>query len=468
MTLTPLALPNSHRGHRTVRVALAAAISWMAVGAHAAPAGGLSDEVHRIIGSSQASKAPGCAAGLYQDGKAVLETAAGYADIAGGKPLTPDTQFYAASLSKQFTALTAIRLVEAGRLDLDQDIRRYIPRFPDYGTPVTARMLMHHSSGLRDWLHLARFAGTAAASLDKRSALELVLRQRAPNFEPGTRYLYSNSGYLLLAEIVERVSGEPFARHAERTLLRPLGMANSFFMDGTKPESPTLAHGYVGADGTYRLRDNYPRISGSGGLITTLADLARFEAALAGESVVVTPFARKLLLEPGLLKGSVPAVDAGKGLVYGGGVAVGRPDGRLVVRHGGSADGFTNLYVRYPEQGRAIILLCNQGGLELDVKASAIDAAASPETQTYLFRSGEQRTYHVPEVDRYYQVVAGDRAIEVSIGESAESFGTARTYTLQGAEYLSGTYALSFAEGGRVLTISSSRATGLRGTEVDR
>lgn len=469
-----ISTPFAFRRITSRAAALAAAASILAIGAQGSAAAAdpsLAEQVRRIIDSPVASKGPGCVAGVFQDGKPVLETAAGYADIAQGRPLSSATQFYAASLSKQFTALAAIRLAEQGKLDLDSSIRRYIPEFPDYGAAITPRMLMHHSSGLRDWLHLATLSGTTASNLDKNAALALVLRQRAPNFEPGTRYLYSNSGYLLLAEIVERVSGEPFPRHLERTLLRPLGMTSSFFMDGKRPEGPLMAHGYVERGGAYQFRDNYPRISGSGGLITTLSDLGRFEAAMAGGGAIVTPFARKLLLEPGMLAGGVPAVDGAKGLVYGGGVAVGRPEGRLIVRHGGSADGFTNLYVRYPEQQRATILLCNQGGLELDPKARAIDAAAfaEPDANAYVPATGEQRTYYLPDVARYYRVVGGEGEISVSIGTASDQFAAPpRQYALSdGSDYRSGQYSIRLLDGGRSLVISSPRASGVKGTEVN-
>ncbi|WP_324751146.1 serine hydrolase domain-containing protein [Sphingomonas sp. LY54] len=454
---------------------LAAAVSGLALCAQAVGAAPtappLDEQVRRIIDSPAASKAPGCVVGLFQDGKAVTQVAAGHADVANGKPLSADTQFYAASLSKQFTALAAIRLAEQGRLDLDADIRRYIPEFPDYGTAVTARMLMHHSAGLRDWLHLARFAGTSAASLDKKAALDLVLRQSAPNYEPGTRYLYSNSGYLVLAEIVERVAGEPFPRHLERTLLRPLGMTNSFFMDGKRPESALLAHGYVGRAGKYQFRNNYPTISGSGGLITSLADLAKFEAAMAGDSAVISSAARKLRLQPGLLTGGVPATDPAKGLTYAGGVTVGRPDGQLMVRHGGSADGFTGLYVRYPEERRATILLCNQGGLDLDAKARAIDAARGDAAPgAHVLANGEQRTYYLPEVARYYRVEAGEGEIQVGNSATADQFdGSPQRYALSDeGDYRSGQYSVRFLDKGRTLVLSSGRASGVRGSEVGR
>lgn len=467
--------PFAFRKRAARSATLAAAASILLVSGHgsaaAAADASLSEQVRRIIESPTGSKGPGCVVGVFQDGKPVIETAAGHADIARGRLLSSATQFYAASLSKQFTALAAIRLAEQGRLDLDASIRSYIREFPDYGAAITARMLMHHSSGLRDWLHLATLSGSSASNLDRNAALTLVIRQGAPNFEPGTRYLYSNSGYLVLAEIVERVSGEPFPRHLERTLLRPLGMTSSFFMDGKKPESPSLAHGYVERGGEYQFRDNYPRISGSGGLITTLSDLARFEAAMVGDGAIVTPFARRLLLEPGMLAGGIPAVDGAKGLVYGGGVAVGRPDGRLVVRHGGSADGFTNLYVRYPEQRRATILLCNQGGLELDPKASAIEAAAfaDPEADLHRLASGEQRIYYLPDVERYYRVIGGDREISVSIGGAPDQFrAPPRRYALSdGSYYRSGQYSIRFLDDGRSLVVSSTRASGIKGAEVN-
>lgn len=174
-------------------------------------------------------------------------------------PLDGDTLIYAASISKQFTALAAATLATQGKIDLDADIRTYLPELPHYEIPVTTRMLMHHTSGIRDSLTLLFLAGfTGLEGVTKARALDLLLRQKATNFTPGTDWNYSNGGYLLLAEIVERVSGKPFADYVGTAILKPLGMKSSFFMSDAAPtgKSRTDTGPKTGAS---LIRDTYPR-----------------------------------------------------------------------------------------------------------------------------------------------------------------------------------------------------------------
>ena len=146
----------------------------------------------------------------------------GMADLEHDAPITPDSVFYAGSVSKQFTAMAAALAIRQGRLGADDDVRKYVPELPDYGRPITIRHLLHHTSGLRDVNTLMVLAGRRDEdAFDNEAVLRIVSRQKALNFLPGDEYLYSNSGYAMLALAVERATGVPFAAFADANIFEP-------------------------------------------------------------------------------------------------------------------------------------------------------------------------------------------------------------------------------------------------------
>ncbi|RJF85956.1 serine hydrolase domain-containing protein [Sphingomonas cavernae] len=330
-------------------------------------------KVKEIISDPKALAAPGCAVGAFRDGKTIFTAVAGAADIASGKPINGDTLFYAASISKQFTALAAAKLVEQGKLGLDDDVRKYLPELPQYEAPVTVRMLMLHTAGIRDSLELIRLSGIeSAADTDKDTALRLLFGQKSTNYASGTAYTYSNGGYLLLAEIVERVAGMPFADYARKAILQPLGMKRSFFMNDAGPTGANIAHGYVPVGDGFEIRDTYPRFSGSGGLMITINDLARYERDLAAGHKVWTASVRKIMLTPGTLTNGRPVLVEPTKLAYGGGLLIGPRNGQNFVMHTGGAEGFRNIYARLPDRQLAVAVFCNRGDWASEKKADAI------------------------------------------------------------------------------------------------
>ena len=149
---------------------------------------------------------PGCSLGIVREGRLIYERGYGMANLEHDMPIMPDTVFRIASVSKQFTAMSLLLLEQDGVLSLDDDIRKYLPDMPDYGRPISIRHLVQHSSGIRDYEGITTLLGIAYEdTYIKQEVLDLLARQKALNFAPGERYLYSNSGYLLLGEIVERV-----------------------------------------------------------------------------------------------------------------------------------------------------------------------------------------------------------------------------------------------------------------------
>src|SRR5687768_13130604 len=177
--------------------------------------------------------APGCAAAVSLNGDVVFEKAFGLADLEHNVQNTTQTIFESGSVAKQFTAAALVLLQQDGKLSLDDPVRKHIPELPDYGSPLTIRHLLNHTSGLRDWGELAAIAGWPRTSRvhTHEHVLDILSRQTALNFPTGTQYSYSNSGYNLAAIIVSRVSGKPFAEFSRERIFAPLDMTRTSWRD---------------------------------------------------------------------------------------------------------------------------------------------------------------------------------------------------------------------------------------------
>jgi CubicO group peptidase (beta-lactamase class C family) len=296
---------------------------------------------------------PGCAAGVVQNGRLVHERGYGSANLDYGIPLTPRSVFYLASLSKQFTAASVVLAARQGALSLDDDVHRWIPELPDYGAPITVRELLHHTSGLRDFFTLLGLAGTPYQNAFARGELlALVARQRALNFPPGSDFLYSNSGYLVLAEIVRRATGKSLPAFAEANIFRPLGMRNTHFHDDAGAVVPDRVIGYDRDSSDFRI-DHYFNFQevGDGGLYSTVEDLARWDAVFYGASFGGPGFVDQML-ERGVLTN-------GDTIPYALGLQHGTYRGAHTVTHGGSLAGFRTILLRVPDERFSAIVLCN-------------------------------------------------------------------------------------------------------------
>jgi len=332
-------------------------------------------DVAGLINPQREAAAPGCVAGAFRRGEVIAEGASGAADLSKGEALTPETRLYAGSVSKQFTALALAKLVEAGRVSLDDEVQTYVPEVPPYASKVTLRMLLHHVSGVRDSLDLLALAGVETSRTPMQDALRLLYLQSRSNFTPGTHYSYSNGGYLLLAEVIERVSGMPFQDFMRQTVLDPLGMTRSFFL-ATLPAPGLMAHGYVPSPSGFVVRDTYPDFGGSGGLVTTLDDMAKYDRDVVVQKKVFTPAVEKILTEPGRYNDGTIVTPPGTEEAYAGGVMIGLHRGLNVIEHGGAAEGFLAHYIRVPERGLEVVVLCNRGDVRPAVIADRLIEAA--------------------------------------------------------------------------------------------
>ncbi|HEY0035925.1 MAG TPA: serine hydrolase domain-containing protein [Longimicrobium sp.] len=314
---------------------------------------GQAARVDSLFARYAASNAPGCAVGVAENGRTVLARAYGMANLEHDVPNTPETVFEAGSVSKQFTAAAVVLLAARGRLSLDDDVRRHVPEVPDYGRTITLRHLLNHTSGLRDWGAVQEIAGSPRGTRTYSHAhvLDIVGRQRSLNFAPGTEYSYSNTGYNLLAVIVERVSGVSFAEFSRREIFAPLGMTRTEWRDDYTRVVKGRAVAYEARGGAYHQQMPFENVHGNGGLLTTVGDLLAWNQALATDRF---PGLRAEMERQGVLEG-------GRRTEYALGLRVAPYRGLPEVSHSGATAGYRAYLTRFPAQDVSIALLCNRG-----------------------------------------------------------------------------------------------------------
>jgi CubicO group peptidase (beta-lactamase class C family) len=326
---------------------------------------------------------PGCAVGVVQNGRTVFAKGYGLANLDWGIPLSPSTVFDIGSVSKQFTA-TAIALLDIdGVLSIDDDVRQWIPELPAYQRPITIRHLLNHTSGIRDYLTLMTLAGTDFDNVfDEFDGVGLITRQKALNFEPGSEHLYSNSGYLLLANIVRRAAGQSLREFLEERVFDPLGMAHTSIWDDNTEILHERATGYGGTSGDWTIDHAWNfQMGGDGQVITSVEDLARWDANFY-DHLVGGPALFDRLHTRGVLT-SGDKIDYALGLVVDEYRGLGR------VQHGGAWAGFRAMLTRFPEQHTSVIIECNRGDARTGAYANAVADAVLVEQFPTAEEGGE-------------------------------------------------------------------------------
>src|ERR1700722_15329921 len=237
----------------------------------------LSAQVDKVFEKWDHTDTPGCALGVYKDGQIVYEHGYGMANLNDDVSITPETVFHVASMSKQFTGASILLLAQQGKLSLDDDVHKYIPELPDFGERITLRHLLHHTSGLRDQWSLLGLAGWRYLQelITDGDVMAVLARQRALNFKPGEKYMYSNSGFTLLAIIVKRVSGLSLREFTTRNIFEPLGMTHTHFRDDHEEVIKHDALGYEQDDKAKPFRMSLTNFdtAGATSLHTTVEDL---------------------------------------------------------------------------------------------------------------------------------------------------------------------------------------------------
>lgn len=298
------------------------------------------------------STTPGCAVGVGKDGSAVFSKGYGMADLEHGVPITPRTMFNMASVSKQFTALTVLMLAKENKLALNDSVRKYVPELPPYADKITIYHLLTHTSGLRDYLTLGELAGLPAneTAYSDDIVLRMLLRQQGLNFAPGTRNLYSNSGYVLLAIIVGRVAGKPLNEVARAQIFGPLGMSDTLFQPDHTGLIKNQAFGYDLRKGAWHAFNSRLDLVGDGGVYSSVDDMfhwmGNFDAPKVGADAL------SAMETPARLAG-------GKTVGYGMGLTLSAYRGLKVVEHFGALAGYRAEDMWFPAEKLSVVVLCN-------------------------------------------------------------------------------------------------------------
>lgn len=339
--------------HWTLLAVAGTLLSTLPSPAQAQTAADAATTVDEIFAAWNGDSSAGCAVGVTRHGETVLERAYGMSDLEHGIPNDPETIFEGGSVSKQFTAAAVVLLALDGVLSLEDDIRTYVPELPDYGTPITLHHLMTHTSGLRDWGSVAAISGWGRGerSHDHDDVVDILSRQTALNFEPGHEYSYSNSGYNLLAIVVDRVSESSFADFSRDRIFEPLGMTSTQWRANYRQIVPGRSTAYRRTGAGWEIDRPIEYVHGNGGILTTVGDLGRWNQALEDGGPWGDHFL-ELMHTQGTL-------NDGSRIAYAGGLMVGELGGVASVTHTGSTAGYRAFLGRYPEQGLSVAMLCN-------------------------------------------------------------------------------------------------------------
>ena len=306
----------------------------------------------KTIAQYEASN-PGCQVSVLRNGKVIYSKAVGLADLERKVPLTTESIIEAGSVSKQFTAAAILLLEQQGKLSLEDDVRKYVPELPNYGTPIKLHHLMHHTSGLRDWGAVAALTGWSRGTkfYANEDALEIIVRQKQLNNVPGDEFIYSNSNYNLFATIVERVSGLNLAEYTKKYIFEPAGMTHTEWRDKPNRIVANRSIAYSKENGDYVTNMPNEYVYGNGGLLTTTEDLLKWSTFYQQGKMGTSSLLSKQLQ-------TVP-LNNGEPNKYGAGLFIGKVRGWDNISHGGATAGYRAYLETFPDLKLTIAVLSN-------------------------------------------------------------------------------------------------------------
>jgi len=339
----------------------------------------LSVRIDRLFAAWNRPDSPGAAVLIVRDGQVLHRRGYGQAQLEHAAPITPDTVFHSASVSKQFTAFAVHLLAQDGKLSLDDELRKHVPELQVAGPPITLRHLLHHTSGLRDQWNLLLLAGLRMDDhIGEGDIQSLLFQQRALNFMPGDEELYCNSGYTLLALVVQRVSGQRFAAFMKQRVFDPLGMQHTHVHDDYGTLTPGRASSYSrGREGWRGVALSYSNV-GATSVFTTVDDLALWSRNF-DDARVGGPAVQAAMLQRGRL-------NSGREINYASGLVLATFRGQPVIEHGGVDAGFRAHVLRLPRQRLTVLLLgnasdINSGQLTRRAAEAALGDQLPPEAE---------------------------------------------------------------------------------------
>jgi CubicO group peptidase (beta-lactamase class C family) len=358
---------------------LAAIGCWLAAAACRAPdrpswTKALDARIDNLASAGQ----PGLAVLVVDRGRVAFERSAGVADLRSKRPIRRTTNFRLASVSKPFTAAAVMLLVRDGRLGYDDRLTDLFPGFPEYGRAITVRQLLNHTSGLPDYEDLMPPADPSlpveTVQIRDGEVLDLLQAQTAGKFEPGTRWAYSNSGYVLLGLVVERASGRRFSAFLKERIFEPLGMAATVAHEPGRDDIAERAYGHTFEGGGWRETDQSPTSAtlGDGGIYSSVADLLKWDEALRRHALLSEAEMRPALSPAPVTEGWRDDVD-GKPVSYGFGWYLNGWQGRARMWLMGETRGFRTAIMRFTGDDLTVIVLGNRA--DLDARGLALRAA---------------------------------------------------------------------------------------------
>jgi CubicO group peptidase (beta-lactamase class C family) len=311
-------------------------------------------KVDQIFAAYDQADSPGCALGVIRDGNFIYRKGYGMGSLELHVPISSESVFYMGSVSKQFTAASVVLAAEQGFLALDDDVRKYIPELPDYGQVITLRQMLHHTSGLRDFLTLLDLSGRRGEDVHTRAEMiELIARQKALNNAPGDEWIYSNTNYFLLGEVVQRATKKSLAQFAAENIFQPLGMVHTRFYDDHTLVMPGRVPAYANGDSGKFVVDwstNFDTV-GAGGLMSSVDDLLLWDRNFYENRLGKGAFLKEMQTR-GVLNN-------GKETDYALGLELSTYRGLPIVEHNGALFGYRAEILRFPEQRFTVVCLCN-------------------------------------------------------------------------------------------------------------
>ncbi len=324
-----------------------------------------SSQIDTVFASLKSLNAPGAAVLVVRNGKPVFRQGYGVTDLRSLHPIDPKTNFRLASFTKQFTAMCIMLLAHEGKLGFDDHLTQIFPEFPAYGKSITIRNLLNHTSGLPDYedILMKQYPNTPPEKIPQildAGVLKLMERQTATKFPPGSKWEYSNSGYAVLAMIVEQVSGKPFGQFLHDRIFAPLKMQNTLAYEKGKNEVPNRAYGYSKTDTGLQQTDQSPTsaVLGDGGIYSSIDDLAKWDRALR-EHTLLSEAEMRPALTPVQVADGIPTSE-GHNVSYGFGWFLDPYKGHRRMWHDGETIGFRTTIQRFPYDNLTVIVLANR------------------------------------------------------------------------------------------------------------
>lgn len=359
--------------NRTIRRWTVAYLALVAFGCGSLHAQTLNARLDALLSDWKQKNAPGMSAALIRDGRIEYRKNFGFADLERRKPIMSDTQFLLASLTKQFTAMAIMILAERQKLQFDDSLAKFCPEFPDYARSITIRNLLNHTAGFTQYQELlvgkidenyfhSSKSPPAAHEFTAAEALQVLSRQQKLRFTPGEKFEYSDSAYVVLGQIIERLAGERYAEFLKEMIFDPLGMQDTLVVDERKQRVPRVALAYEKRNGRWQDITYSPEnsIYGEDGIYSTINDLYKWDQALYTDRLI-SRATLEMAFTPGRTNG-------GKAIAtevfthptsYGFGWFIGSMHGEKVLEHSGGWSGYATHILRVPGRRVTAIVLTN-------------------------------------------------------------------------------------------------------------